>query len=339
MWSPAKVPTEQQFKMNTKTETSQLATAEMGQYIESMKNDGEIDLTELFSVIWQGKWLICAITSLFAVASVALALYLPNIYKSEALLEPAAQEQDALGGLASQFGGLASLAGINLGGGGSVDKTMLAMEIMKSHAFTTKFIDKHQLLVELMAAKGWDPVSNTLVIDEDIYDVNSKTWVRKAVAPFTVIPSDQEAYIEFQKAITVSQDKTTAMVSISVEHFSPHVAKQWVDWLVEAINLEMKTRDLAEAQKSIGYLEKQLETTKLSELQNVLYQIIEEQTKTIMFAEIREQYAFKTIDPALVPQLKAKPKRAIICILGVLFGGMLAVMIVFIRYMSTKKKP
>ena len=78
--------------------------------------DDEIDLRELFTAIWQGKWIIIAITTLFAVASVFYAINQPNIYKSEALLAPAEQDQQGgLGALAGQFGGLASLAGVNLG--------------------------------------------------------------------------------------------------------------------------------------------------------------------------------------------------------------------------------
>ena len=64
----------------------------------------------------------------------------------------------------------------------------------------------------------------------------------------------------------------------------------------------------------------------------MLYQLIEEQTKTVMFANVREQYVLKTIDPALVPELKSGPKRAFICVLGMLLGGVLAVVIVLIRY-------
>jgi len=175
-----------------------------------------------------------------------------------------------------------------------------------------------------------------LIYNQQAYDVNEKKWLREVKAPFSPQPSAQEAYKAFSALIDISQDKTSSMVTISVKHFSPAVAKQWVDWLIDAINLEMKTRDLTEAHKSISYLEQQLGKTRLSDLQNVLYQIIEEQTKTIMFAEVREQYAFKTIDPALVPELKDSPKRALICVLGVLLGGMLAVMFVLIRYFSKK---
>ena len=55
-----------------------------------------------------------------------------------------------------------------------------------------------------------------------------------------------------------------------------------------------------------------------------------------MFANVRDEYVFKTIDPALVPEQKFKPKRALICILGFLFGGILSVLIVLARYFLKK---
>ncbi|MBB1440681.1 LPS O-antigen length regulator, partial [Shewanella sp. SG41-4] len=99
----------------------------------SVEND-EIDLRELFAVIWQGKWLIIAITAVFAVGAVVFAINQPNIYKSEALLAPADSEQGGggLAALAGQFGGLASMAGINLGSRGGIDKTKMAIEVIKS---------------------------------------------------------------------------------------------------------------------------------------------------------------------------------------------------------------
>lgn len=298
----------------------------------------EIDLAELWRAIWAGKWLIIAITTILAAVSVAYALSLPNIYKSEALLAPAAEEQGGMGGLASKFGGLPSLAGVNIDGGGAIDKTALAIEIMKSRVFITKFIEKHQLLVPLMATKGWNRETKELIYDIDLYDALSKTWVRKIKAPFRAKPSAQEAYRKFVKIVSIKQDKTNSMITISVKHHSPVLAKRWVDLLIDAINLEMKERDLTEAQKSIDYLEKQLTKTKIYELKGVLYQLIEEQTKTAMFANVREQYAFKTIDPALIPELNDSPKRALICLLGVILGGMLGVILVLIRFFSKNHK-
>jgi uncharacterized protein involved in exopolysaccharide biosynthesis len=304
----------------------------------SVEND-EIDLRELFAVIWQGKWLIIAITAVFAIGAVIFAINQPNIYKSEALLAPADAEQGGggLAALAGQFGGLASMAGINLGGGGGVDKTQMAIEVMKSRQFTSNFIQKHNILPDLMAAKKWNMADNTISYDSELYNKADKTWLRIVDAPFKSEPSMQEAYKIFSKIITVNAAKETGMVTVSVEHLSPVVAHQWVNWLVQDINKEMKDRDVAEATRSTTFLKSQIEQTNIADIRSILYKLIEEQAKTIMFAEVRDEYVFKTIDPALIPEEKSKPKRALICVLGTMLGGMLGVMLVLIRYFVRKE--
>ncbi|RPA46631.1 LPS O-antigen length regulator [Shewanella vesiculosa] len=303
----------------------------------SVESD-EIDLRELFAVIWQGKWLIIAITAVFAIGAVIFAINQPNIYKSEALLAPADAEQGGggLAALAGQFGGLASMAGINLGGGGGVDKTQMAIEVMKSRQFTSNFIQKHNILPDLMAAKKWNMGDNTISYDSELYNKADKTWLRIVDAPFKSEPSMQEAYKIFSKIITVNAAKETGMVTVSVEHISPVVAHQWVNWLVQDINKEMKDRDVAEATRSTTFLKSQIEQTNIADIRSILYKLIEEQAKTIMFAEVRDEYVFKTIDPALIPEEKSKPKRALICVLGTMLGGMLGVMLVLIRYFVRK---
>ena len=132
--------------------------------------DDEIDLAELWRAIWAGKFIIIIITSVFAVASVFYALSKPDEYKASVLLAPVTSDNgSALGALAGQFGGLASLAGVNLGGGGG-DKTSLALATLKSRSFIEKFIEKHNLLAPLMAAKEWDKKSNKLVFNNEIYN-------------------------------------------------------------------------------------------------------------------------------------------------------------------------
>ncbi|MGI2039042.1 Wzz/FepE/Etk N-terminal domain-containing protein [Shewanella frigidimarina] len=301
--------------------------------------DDEIDLRELFSVIWQGKWLIVAITFIFAVGSVLFAINQPNIYKSEALLAPADSEQGGggLAALAGQFGGLASMAGINLGGGGGVDKTQMAMEVMKSRQFTSDFIQKHNVLPDLMAAKTWNMADNSISYDDELYNAAQSKWVREVKLPYKPEPSMQEAYKVFSKIIAVNAAKDTGMVTISVEHLSPVVAHQWVNWLVADINNEMKQRDVTEAKKSTAFLRTQIQQTNVADIRSILYKLIEEQAKTIMFAEVRDEYVFKTIDPALIPEEKSKPKRALICVLGTMLGGMLGVMLVLIRYFVRKE--
>mgnify|MGYP001274610031 FL=1 len=318
---------------------NQASIKENNDYVQSHDiADDEINLRELFAVIWKGKWIIITVTALFALASVFYAIHLPNIYKSEALLAPAEQENSGgLAGLAGQFGGLASLAGVNLGGGSS-NKAQLAIEVLKSRQFTSDFIKKHNILPDLMSAKTWNMQTDAIIHDSEIYNAQNNKWVREVSAPFKPKPSMQEAYKEFSKILSASTDKETGMVKISIEHVSPTIAQQWVSWLIQDINQTMKQRDVLEAIKSTDFLTQQLEQTKIADIRAVLYKLVEEQTKTIMFAKVRDEYVFKTIDAALVPEEKFKPKRALICVLGLLLGGMLSVMIVLIRHFVGNSK-
>ncbi|WP_352296898.1 Wzz/FepE/Etk N-terminal domain-containing protein [Pseudoalteromonas sp. 20-MNA-CIBAN-0454] len=299
--------------------------------------DKDIDLRELFSIIWQGKWIVIIITALFAIASVVYAIKQPNIYRATTLLAPVS-DQSGAGGLAKmagQFGGLASLAGISLGAGGT-DKTGLALEVLQSRRFIESFIDEHQLLVPLIAAKNWNAVNNELLLDDELYNAETKTWIREVKAPKTAEPSTWEAYKAFKKVLSVNTDKETGMITLAIEHHSPEIAKQWLLWLVSDINETMRDQDKLEAKNSIEYLAKKLQETQLADMKTVFYQLIEEQTKTIMLAEVAQEYVVKTIDPANAPDEKAHPKRALIVILITLLGLVLSIMCILLHYFTKK---
>ena len=293
--------------------------------------DDEIDLRELFLVLWNGKKLIIGITAIFALVSVFYALSIPNQYRATALVSPAQGSGGGLSGALGQLGGLASLAGVSIGGGES-SEAQVAQEIMRSRGFIEEFISENNLAVEVFAAEGWDMGSNQLEINSDIYDVDSLLWVRDAPAGKTAEPSGWELFKKFSGMFSVSEDKKTGMVSISVEYFSPELAKEWVDRLVIGINQHMQSRKLEKVNINIQYLEAQIQKTSIAEMREVFYTIIEEQIKSKMLAEASPEYAFVTVSPAMVPEEKSQPKRALICILGTLLGGMLATLIVLVRH-------
>ncbi len=300
--------------------------------------DDEIDLGELWRAVWAGKFTIIAISFIFAVASIFFALSQPNVYKASAILSPVSEKSGGggLAALAGQFGGLASMAGINLGGGGGGDKTALALEIIKSRSFIENFIAKHELLVPIMAGENWDIATDTLILDDELYDqVNSK-WIRDVSPPKKTVPSSWEAFNEFSELLSISQDKETSMVTIEIEYFSPTMAQQWLTWLISDVNDFLRDEDQKEAQDSIDYLTRQLENIQVTTMETVFYQLIEEQTKNMMLTQVKAEYVLKTIDPPQVPDEKNGPKRALIVVLGTMLGGMLSVLIVLIRYFSKK---
>lgn len=299
-------------------------------------DDDDIDLAELVRAVWSRKWVVVGITTATTIIALIIALMLPNVYKAEAVLAPNQNEgATGLSTLAAQYGGLASLAGINLGGE-SVDKTALGLEILKSRKFLSDFVERHDILVPLVAAKGWNLGTGELEIDADLYDVNAGKWVRAPSPPRGSVPSRQEAYEAFSgDVLSVSQDKKTGFVTVAVKHYSPAVAKQWVDWIVEDINATVMQQEVEEAEQAIAYLEEQIAATPLADLQSIFFRLIEEQTKTVMLAKVSPEYLFRTVDPAVQPELKESPKRSVIVASGILFGGAIGLIaVVFLRSRS-----
>ena len=299
-------------------------------------NSNEVSLSDFWQVICNGRWIIAIIATLFFSLSIVYALSVPNYYKSEALLAPVDSNGAGASAISSQLGGLASIAGLNIGGP-KTDKVGLALEIMKSRAFIFKFIERHDITADLVAVESWDMDSNRLTY-ENIYNAEDDSWQRRVSLPLVNKPSLQESYKEFQKIVSIEQSQTTSLISISIVHVSPYIAQQWVNWLVDDINNEMKSRDLIEANDSIRYLSEQLEKTNKAEIKNALYQLVEQQSKIIMFANIREQYILKTIDPPLAPLFVAGPKRLLISLLGALLGIFSAITIVLVSHFYIENK-
>ena len=294
--------------------------------------DDEIDLRELATVLWAGKNLIVSITALFAIITLIVVVQIPNQYKATAVVSPSQKGgSSVLSTMASQFGGLASLAGIKVpsGEGG---ETEAAMEIIQSWSFIEEFIQSNQLAAEIFAADNWDRESNSLSYDESLYDSQQKQWVRKSPAGKTIEPTSWELYQAFSERLTVTTDKTTGMITIAIEYYSPVLAKQWLDSYITTINNYMRSRKLEQTNSNIQYLQAQIEKTAIAGMKEVFYQIIEEQIKNKMLAEASPEYAFVTVNPAMVPEKKSQPKRALICILATLLGAMLSVLVVLIRH-------
>jgi len=280
-------------------------------------NEKPLDLIELWLVLWNKKWLILGLSFLCCVAILIYSLTLPNMYKSSVLLTPQKQQENSgLSSLAGQFGGLASVAGINLGS--SSDETGVYLEVIKSKDFIYEFIEKNNVKVNLFATKKWHKETAELELNDAVFKAGK--WLVDESSQETFEPTLYETYEQFLKNLTVEQDKITGLVKITFEHIDPSIAKQYVENIVLLINKSVREREIAENKESIKYLNEQLVKTNIAEMKNVFYTIIEEQTKSMLLAEVRKEFAFKVIESPIVEEQKSSPNRAVICILGAVFS-------------------
>ena len=74
--------------------------------------DDDIDLSEVFNVLWDKRFYLGAITSIFSLISIIFALMLPNIYQSKSTMM-ATEENSGISGMIGEYSGMASLAGIS----------------------------------------------------------------------------------------------------------------------------------------------------------------------------------------------------------------------------------
>ena len=297
--------------------------------------DDEIDLRELFNVLWVNKLFLAAWTSLFALISIIYSLTLTNIYTAETTLAPSASSDMSRN--LSQYAGLASMAGISLPGSSSgISDKDLALSLLKSKGLLRRLIDKHDILPDLIAAYDWDLTSNSVSYDSDLYDGIKNVWVRNVKSPYKLIPSTQEAYEFFNKAIAVSEDKNTRVISLKVDHLSPEIAYQWSLLIIQEVNEYVADMRIKEAQLSIDYLNDQIKITPYPELKALFYELIQQHTQSMMLAKVRPEYALTTLDAPLIPEVKSAPKRSLIVILSTLLGGMLGTLIILIRFYAYK---
>jgi uncharacterized protein involved in exopolysaccharide biosynthesis len=189
-----------------------------------------------------------------------------------------------------------------------------------------------------MAVKSWDSKTNTVAFDENIYDTNSNTWIREFSYPRQQIPSAQESFAEFRTKLTLSEDKKSGFTTISIKHQSPYIAKQWTELIVSEVNRFYRQKDKLESEKAASYLNQQISMTSLSEIKQVLAQLLQEETKKLTLIEANQSYVFDYIDPPAVMELKSEPKRSIICIFSAFLGAMLSILLVLIKHYVFSKK-
>ncbi len=310
--------------MNTENSKSSKAQQAQIVYVAQPPDyaEDEINLLDYWRVLLRFKWLIVVITLLSTAAAVVHALLADEVFEAEVVFMPASEEGGgALSGMASQFGGLAALAGVNLGGGGG-GKTEEALATLSSRAFTLGFIEEFELMPVFYAG---------------LWDDDAQQW----------IPTDEKerptawkAYKMFNDGIrSVANDATTGMITLSISWGDPVLAAQWANALINKINAHQKASAIKEAERSIAYLKNQLEQTSVVGMRAAIFNLIEAQTKNIMFANVRDEYAFKIIDPAVVPEQRIKPKRKLIVILGFMVGFMLSIFLAFlINFIRNQKQ-
>lgn len=270
----------------------------------SHTTDDEISLAEIWEALASRAALIISCTVAAAAIAAGIAFSMTPIYRAETLLAVVEQSGGTGGGLSSlagQFGGLAGLAGVSLGG--SADRSE-AMGTLNSKRLAESFITERQLLP---------------VLYPESWDAEAQQWKSSVRQPPTVWKATEKFTKEIRR---VSDDKKTGLVTVAVEWRDAQQAAEWTNELVKRANASLRARAITKSDANLVYLNAELEKSSVVELRQAIYRLIESEVKNVMLARGNEEFAFKVIDPAVTPERKTKPKRALIVIVGAFLGLM-----------------
>ena len=293
----------------------------------NIDSEYEIDLKEFFLIIWNRKILVTTITCFAAIISIFYSLSLSNIYTSSAILAPSTAE-DSLSSKLGGYSSLAGLAGINLpkDSGG---KSNEAIERIKSYDFFVNEFIPNIEFKNLVAARKWNNVTNTIEYDKKIFSSMNNKWVREAKYPKLEKPSNQEAFEIYTKLLTITQDSKTSFIYMELEHISPSIAQKWLKLIIKNINNHMREIDKELAKNSIDFLNTSAKKTNLSEIKLAISKLAESQMQILTLAESNKDYVLKPISSPIAPEKKSKPSRAIICFFGTFLGFIISIFISF----------
>jgi uncharacterized protein involved in exopolysaccharide biosynthesis len=269
--------------------------------------ESPVTIEELLGAVARRWWVVLLVTLAFLALGASLAFLPDKQYQATVVLAPVSDSSGAgaLTGLLGQFGGLASLAGASLGAS-SVDKEAIAT--LNSRAFGLRFIAERELLPVLFASR---------------WDVSRQAW-KPAWLGDDPRPSD--AFEKFDSQIrAVSQDRRSGLVTLGVRWTDPALAADWANDLVARVNNELRTRAVADSRRNIEYLQQQLNLTQVAAVRESISRVIESEVRRSMLANVRRDYAFRVIDPAVAVDEDefVTPNRPLLLV-GSVLAGLLA---------------
>jgi|HubBroStandDraft_5_1064220.scaffolds.fasta_scaffold41683_2 uncharacterized protein involved in exopolysaccharide biosynthesis len=271
-----------------------------------MDTEREIDVVSVFWIVWDQKYLVLAISLLFGVIATVYALTARPMFRAQVVVtEVHDTGMGPGGGLMGQLGGLASIAGLNLNASGA-DAERAA--VLESRGLTEAFIRRYNLA----------PVLNGKSKNGD------SVWY--AVENFRSL------------VFALHEDKIKGTTTITIEWRDPVVAARWANDLVHLANEMLRARAIEDSTRNIEYLNKQSAQTNVVEIQHATYSLIEAETKNLMLAHGRADYAFTIVDPAVPPEFRFSPRRSLIVISGLFVGGFLGSLIAWGRK-SLRRRP
>lgn len=275
--------------------------------------------------------IISTFTSLFFIS---LSYLLNNTYTSSLLVKNNNNGGgSSLSSIGGQFGGLASMAGINLGSSGGGDTLEQIEAQIVSRDFVEHLSTFDNFDVNLLIPKSYDGLTKKLSYKKNEYNFEDNTWL-SAVGKH----SKSEIHRVFNKNIKITLDDDNSFLKIEYRHISPVVAKYTLNLILQEINAINRNKALSESSKRIEYLNNQLQKNSLSNVMKSINSLTEVELNKLVIASVKTDFTLSVIDSANFPEKKSHPRRSLIGVFTFFISFfILMARIFFINILYTKE--
>lgn len=278
------------------------------------REDRDIDLRVVVAQLWERRLWIVGCVVVFTAIFAAIAFTMTPVYRAKTVLMAADWDAGGLStlGARGQLGGLASLMGLGLGG--KADQTQEALAVLASRGFTEAFIRDEQLMPKLFA---------------DRWDAGKQQWKGDPAKA----PTLADGFVFFDKSVRkITEDRKTNLITLRIDWHNREEAAHWANELIRRLNAEMRSRAIERTNASIGHLNKELAATEAIDTRAAINRLIEAQINQRMFATVTQEYALRTVDRAMTPDLsdKVRPKRALLLAAGIAAGFVVGVLVILL---------
>jgi uncharacterized protein involved in exopolysaccharide biosynthesis len=274
--------------------------------------NGDISVRDLAADIRRARLLVIGSAVVLAIAGAIWGLIRHKQYQASTVVVAAASDDSShlggLGAIAAQYGGLASLAGVNLPTSGRRNE---AIAVLQSELLTERYLKDQDLLPMLFQSR-----SRRLLARLGLHMEGSQPTLWKA-----------NQYFKKQIRI-VSEDKATGLITLKITWIDPELAAKWANDLVHLTNSYLRDKATAEAERNIAYLNEEASKTNVLEARTAIYSLLKDEINNEMIARGREEYALKVIDPAFAPEKPSSLGSVALAFFGLFLGLGLSVMFV-----------
>ncbi len=142
-------------------------------------------------------------------------------------------------------------------------------------------------------------------------------------------PTSEDIYETWLEVLSVEQSDDKKFVELSIEHFSPTLARDWLILLVQDLNDAVRKRELADSERALTYFQNQLKTASTVEIKELTATLMRSHMESKMMASIYPDYVFTTIDPPQIPEEPSKPKKLVITLVFATLGLLITLSFLF----------